>query len=683
MPKLTKKLTITDKSIEKIGLPRDYKEAIIQYIWNGFEAGATKIKIVFIKDKIDHIDSFSILDDGEGINYDTLEATFGILLDSAKSRAVQSSYIHGGKGKGRLSFQTFAEQATWKTTYNRGGKQLSYSISIKNDSKDDYEIDEKPKVTHVTNTGTEVTFSGLDISAVNLESSDFENFLKLEFGWYLHLKGGDTAIYINAKKLNCKTIIADSDKYTEVITIKDGKSESRYQFTVDYIRWTEKIGEDSFFHFKRKDLVEIFREHTSFNKVGGGAYGFFHSVYVQGKYFDGFDYSVDGDSQKNIFGKNNQSDKVYKELIKKLQEYLTKKRDDFYRESSEVKYKEFEARDTLPKFADNKYDQARKEDFKSVFQEIYQIEPNIFINLKPQQEKSLLGMLDLLIDSDERENVLKIIEGVVTDLDQEGRARLANILTKTSFSSIVRTIKMIEEREKAIELLKTLVFDLQKFATERDHIQKATQDNTWLFGEEFRTVTQDKNFETALTEYLHILDGEPKEKIPYVMDTPDKLRRMDIFMCRQRLVNDPDYGNTSQLEENIVIELKAPKVTIGKTQLRQVEDYRDIIIKQPKIHSQTRIWKFFLVGVEVDEDIKKEYRAVQDKGKRFLVHRTDNFEIYVMTWSDLFNSYKIKHTYLLDKLNFDKTAIQGELNLKGIDLSVSSCNSLTEKLTAK
>ena len=40
MKKHTTKLT--SKSIEGSGLPSDYKKAIAEYIWNGFDAGASK-----------------------------------------------------------------------------------------------------------------------------------------------------------------------------------------------------------------------------------------------------------------------------------------------------------------------------------------------------------------------------------------------------------------------------------------------------------------------------------------------------------------------------------------------------------------------------------------------------------------------------------------------------------------
>ena len=65
-------------------------------------------------------------------------------------------------------------------------------------------------------------------------------------------------------------------------------------------------------------------------------------------------------------------------------------------------------RKSFPKFGDNIYDQMRKRDLIQVTKEMYCLAPRIFHNLKDVQEKSLLGLLNLLLNTDERENVLSI-----------------------------------------------------------------------------------------------------------------------------------------------------------------------------------------------------------------------------------------------------------------------------------
>ena len=117
------------------------------------------------------------------------------------------------------------------------------------------------------------------------------------------------------------------------------------------------------------------------------------------------------------------------------------------------------------------------------------------------------------------------------------------------------------------------------------------------------------------------------------------------------------------LEENVIVESKRPTVTIGKKQFRQIEDYLDLIKGEERFNSQMRSWKFFVVSNKVDDFIKDQYKSFQDKNKRFLVHIKEQFEIYAMTWDDVFQLFEIKHRFLLDKLDFDKKIIEEEIKL--------------------
>ena len=77
---------ITSKSIEQSGLPSDFKKAIAEYIWNGFDANASTIELNFDANAVGYINSFSISDNGSGINLGRIEDTFGEFMDSQKTK---------------------------------------------------------------------------------------------------------------------------------------------------------------------------------------------------------------------------------------------------------------------------------------------------------------------------------------------------------------------------------------------------------------------------------------------------------------------------------------------------------------------------------------------------------------------------------------------------------------------
>lgn len=77
-------LSVKNQSIETSGITKDYKEAICEYIWNGFEANATEVRVSYTYSELQGIDTISITDNGDGINYDSLSETFGAFLASQK-----------------------------------------------------------------------------------------------------------------------------------------------------------------------------------------------------------------------------------------------------------------------------------------------------------------------------------------------------------------------------------------------------------------------------------------------------------------------------------------------------------------------------------------------------------------------------------------------------------------------
>ena len=141
------------------------------------------------------------------------------------------------------------------------------------------------------------------------------------------------------------------------------------------------------------------------------------------------------------------------------------------------------------------------------------------------------------------------------------------------------------------------------------------------------------------------------------------------------------FISSTFIEENIVVELKAPRVPLSKIVSRQIEDYMDYIRTKPQFNSQQRRWKFIAVCKEVDDNIKALYNTFKDFGKPGLIHKNDNYEIYALTWDDIFTSFELRHTFMLEKLNFDKAQLIEELKKDSYKPSRETVNKLTEIAT--
>ena len=646
-------LSVNNQSVDSSGITNDYKEAICEYIWNGFEANATKVSIDYVQNEILGIEELTIKDDGDGISYDDLNETFGAFLTSKKRLLSLKAKSKINKGKGRFSFTTFAKNAIWETTYKDQEEYKHFIISMTADAKDVVECSE-PEIVEEHKTGTSVRLTNVD--SLNIENMNFEviePILLKEFAWFLYLyKDKNLEIIFNNEKLDYSKYVNTDLSETAYRTIEG------FRFEISLVVWQEMIKEKFCCYFFDSESVLKTKDTTSFNR---NTINFNHSVYVKSNFFDSHDNTAEeyGDPQVNLFVTESDK-KIFGKLRKEIQAIIEKKISIYLSDKAEEIVNEMEnERDTFPHFSDDMYDQMRKKNLKRVAKEIYKIEPLIFFKLKPIQEKSLLGLLNLLLSSEERENVLTIVEQVV-DLTPKQRSEFSNMLKKTSLENIIDTIKYLEERFKVIEALRAIVYDFNKFTNERDHIQKLVEKHFWLFGEQYNLASADQRMRKELEEYLNILYGEADIKAGLNPDAENE-RRMDIFLCDNRMV-ETSFGTLE--EENVIVELKAPKVVLTKKVYRQIEDYMDYVRRQPAFNGVSRRWKFIAVCTEVDENVKSRYKTFEDKGKVGLVNQVENYEVYALTWDDVIKSFELKYQPLLEKLKYDREQVANELMME-------------------
>ena len=656
------------RSVINSGITEDYKQALVEYIWNGFDAGATEINISYVQaNDLGALESVCISDNGRGVKKDLLEFTFGAFLDSQKRSTFQrTSEMRGKKGKGRFSFKAFATEAEWTTRYlNEDQKLMQYSIKINIGDLSKYEVSEEVELDQASySTGTDVKFTNINKLSINsFVDVSFTEYIAQQYAWFLCLnKSLGYAIKLNEVEF----------AYDHLIACEEEKPFDIYgtHFDVTFIRWNKNIGDKFYFYMMNSNLHENFKELTSFNN---NTIDFYHSVYVKSSYFN--DFIFERDPSPRFDNKPNQSDRVYKKLKRELKAYLETKQKEFVSEVAAINLiNKYETLGILPRVKNNRYDEARRQDLIETIKQIYIVQPKIFKGLKPEQGKVLVGFLNLLLDTDERDRIIEIIEGIVS-LTEDERVQFVKALRSTSLSNINRVVNMMRNRLEVIECLKTLVYDLEKFTNERNHIQKIIEQNYWLFGESYHLVSADVTFERLLSKYLYALDGQHKPDLIQI-ENQEANRRPDIFICRNHKVN--DAKTSSMLEENIIVELKRPSVTIGITQYRQIEDYLRLIKNEPQFSSQSRLWKFYVISSKIDDDVKNKYESFKSYNKRYLVYFEGNYEIYALSWDDVFQEFYYKHEYLLSKFSFSKESIKAEV--ENVRKDVEESNTLTQRI---
>ena len=419
-------------------------------------------------------------------------------------------------------------------------------------------------------------------------------------------------------------------------------------------------------YFLDSSQTEKYEKTTTFNNKDTK---FHHSLYISSDYFNHFADNATG--EKNLFGADNTSpkDKVFKTLVKKLKRFLEEKQKKYVAEVASKKLLVKYQSKGIIRQPQNDYDKILVEDLKKTISAMYEVQPKIFTNLQDDQAKTLVGVVELLLQTDKREDLISIMESVVKLSDDE-RHNLASVLKTTDLSRITDTIRLIQNRIRTISALKVAVNPANGM-NEVDDLQKLIEQSFWIFGEEYNIVTQaEPDFNQALMEYLDKLyDTVPgtsksnysKDKIEH----PDVNKEMDLFAFRQNVQN--------SIIDNIVVELKHPKVKLGEKELSQVKTYMNVIMSDSRFNASNMRWKFYLVGNDFDSSnyIHNEMRNAINWGKKNLVCHVDNngiqYEIFVLKWSELFADFEIRHKFLLEKLE-----------MKREELSVSSVRDKTE-----
>ncbi|WPQ64999.1 ATP-binding protein [Chitinophaga sancti] len=410
---MKEKVSVTDTGIQSSGLPRDYMEAVAEYIWNGFDAAASIIDITFETNEIDTIHSLSITDNGTGIDYEQLKETFGNFNDSIKKATFQktSSFIKGNKGRGRFSFSAFSGKALWKTVYKdqTTGQLKAYEILITKNSKDYFDPHNNRDLSKGA-TGTMVTFTDLfDVTGFSFQSDEFKTFLEREFGWFLMLnREKEYQIRINGVAVPYQQLIAESDIGT--LPIKDAEGKDHY-FKITFVRWSERIGDKFFFYFLNSHQKELFKDLTSFNN---NAIGFYHSVYVESRYFDAFN-PQDNELSQNLFERTRQHG-VFKSLMNHLHELVRLRQKAFVDgEAAEKLVDNYEKNGIIPKLNDGR----KKKALLKVVKSLYCIEPRLFQGLNKEQQRINVGLLGILLEAGMKEEIVELVSHIVPLTDED------------------------------------------------------------------------------------------------------------------------------------------------------------------------------------------------------------------------------------------------------------------------
>jgi hypothetical protein len=102
--------------------------------------------------------------------------------------------------------------------------------------------------------------------------------------------------------------------------------------------------------------------------------------------------------------------------------------------------------------------------------------------------------------------------------------------------------------------------------------------------------------------------------------------------------------------ENLVIELKAPKVKITAEHLTQIEDYALAVEEDPRFHRVEGLkWHFWIVSDEYNAQVDARIKNGPDPLRR-LIQKGDRVSIGVKTWGEILEENNARLQFIKEKL---------------------------------
>jgi hypothetical protein len=585
-------------------------QALAECIWNSLDADATKVEVEIVRNAI-ALERITIRDNGTGMTREKAPELFSKLGDSWKRRRGRTDTgreLHGSEGRGRYKVTVLGRVADWNVTYKDTDNCLKHFVItvIRDDLKEVRLTDAVP--IEADHTGVELVITEPLADFRSLQSEDTPQQLAEIFATYLR-KYTAVTVSIQGIKLDPAALMASRPAEMNLSDIEEGGK--RYPARLEIVEWNRKtervlyLCDDRGFPMLSVDT----RWHVGER---------FFSAYLRSALIRDM-----SDRNEIGIGEMNPS------LAAAVEEARARIKDHFRAKSAK------EAQSVVEEWkSDNVYPfpEAPVTPVDKVAREVFDIMATTAVRFLPDFSASnttsrafQLRMMRTAIENGSED--LQLIMKEVLNLPARLHEELAQLIQESSLPAIINANRVVSNRMKFLTALNTLIFDKKIGSTlrERTQLHRILADNTWLFGEEHHLMVDDRSLDECLKQHTGARNITVSKG---AVQHPTKARGIvDLMFGKQRSGYRPDEL------EHLVVELKAPKVPIGRNEIAQVEGYVGAITKDSRFDTNTTKWHFWALSRQVDEDVLR-IRQIQHADPGVIIQQ-DNLVVIVRTWAQV------------------------------------------------
>lgn len=580
-------------------------KAIGELVANSFDAGATTVDIEVVTNELGGVDSIVISDDGRGISPSDLKERF-VLVGVNPTSGPNSRF--GRFGVGRLAAFRIGSLSRWTSvSESPSHTRTKVGFELRSGTDEPLTVNEEPPSSGDA-TGTKIEiFNILDTGQQMPTAPRVSNDLLTQFCAYL-LGNPSRRINVQGEAFEIEQMIERRESEQIPASEHVPSDATINHLLLKTVIERSRFGEQLIFSAKGRTVASAaLEEAPSSNYLG----------LVECPYLD----SIVTANREALIEMDDGFTSLKEAALNKVAEFGHKFRDQRRREFIERARQE----DYYP------YKGVPTDPIVGVHQAVYDVvlekvneHANIEIMSKRQQEV----VFKLLQRSLENENVLEVLHEVAKLSDQD-MEMFREVLERTTLDSIIRLSSEVTNRLSFLDVLHELVYgDESKHLKERSQLHRIIEPYCWAFGPQFHLATSDESFRKIVRKHrklagLDDIDDDQVKAIAGIGDIPD------LFLAATR------EFPTDPKQYHVLVELKAPRVKLGRTETEQIRRYAETILESSEFDKVSTRWDLFLVSSAATGEVQRDR---EQKGKPFgCLWEWDRMTVWAFQWSEIIN----------------------------------------------
>lgn len=524
-------------------------KALAEAIWNALDVGADHVSVDFEFTPLEAIKTIVVTDDGEGMNRERASIGFAVYGDSWKRRIDARTHngrsIHGQRGLGRYDILHLGTTARWTSVAEQVDGTLGVvEIELKaSDPRTFRTIDVSP---HAGPTGTTLRIPNVAPEADGeLNRPELGELLAADFALYLR-RYPDVQIKIRG------VVVDPSSQHLDPVDIGVQVEGLATPVTVTFIEWKKKAKGtqriylcDSHGAALLDVAAELQSRDTNF------------TAYIC---WDGFK-APDTSAHLAILGGEDLGAKVFSAGRAAVNDHLVQRA--LERRAQAVE--DWKSEQTYPYKSEPKTMPERV--IRKAFDIVATAATPVLAKMDFEQRRFSMLLMKVAVETDPSA-VQKVMREVLR-LPEDRIEEMASLFERTSLESMITATHSILNRLDFLVGLRSLIFDAEskKATLERRQLHRILERESWLFGDEWTLTASDETLRRVLVKHLQLLGGD----VEYADVMPESQR--DGKLLIPDLVLSGSASSYSKSREYLVVELKRPSVTLGKSELDQIEAY--------------------------------------------------------------------------------------------------------------